>query len=198
MQARDCARRVVLAAAVAGVALPVAVHAAPTVSEELARCALLAAAEERLACYDALNCAAVTNAEERLACYDALAKTHSARPPATPAVPAAPVPAAPVTAAPVSAVTSDGATGAASFGAVERKSPPKPQGPDRIQATVSEVSVDRLGTVSVSLDNGQVWTFHDPDARLKSGDLVTIRRAAFGSFLMTTPARHSYRVQRAQ
>ncbi len=58
--------------------------------------------------------------------------------------------------------------------------------------------MDRLGTVSVSLDNGQTWTFHDFDPRLKSGDPVTIRRASFGSFLMTTPGRHTYRALRTQ
>jgi len=33
---------------------------------------------------------------------------------------------------------------------------------------------------------------------VQAGDTVTIRRGALGSFLMTTPARHSYRVQRLQ
>ena len=64
--------------------------------------------------------------------------------------------------------------------------------------TVAQVSADRSGTVSVALDNGQTWTFKDEDMRLKSGDRVTIRRAAFGSFLMTTPARQTHRVQRTQ
>ena len=61
---------------------------------------------------------------------------------------------------------------------------------------VAEVNVDRQGTVTVSLDNGQTWTYHDPEARLKSGDEVTIRHASLGSYLMTTPGRHTYRVRR--
>ena len=137
------------------------------------------------ACYDALNCAAVTNADERLACYDALAKTQSARPPAAPAV-------APAAAA------SDGAIADAGFGAAPHKSPPTPKGPEQIKALVAEVNVDRLGTVTVSLENGQTWTFHDPEPRIKSGDQVTIRRASLGSYLMTIPGRHTYRVQRTQ
>ena len=39
---------------------------------------------------------------------------------------------------------------------------------------------------------------HDPEPRIKSGDEVTIRRASLGSYLMTIPGRHTYRVQRTQ
>ena len=63
---------------------------------------------------------------------------------------------------------------------------------------VTGLSVDRQGSVLVSLDNGQSWTVKDADARLNAGDAVTIRRAALGSFLMTTPSRHTYRVQRTK
>jgi hypothetical protein len=172
------ALRVVLPMAVAGL-LPAAGAAPPTVSAEMTRCAAITAADERLACYDALICAAIAAADERLACYDALAKGKSSVPQAASAD-----------------ARSESAD--ASFGAVRRKLPAKPQGPEMIKAVVAKVSMDRLGTVSVSLDNGQAWTFHDPDAVLRSGDAVTIRRAALGSFLMTTPSRHTYRVQRTQ
>jgi hypothetical protein len=172
------ALRVVLAMAVAGL-LPAAGAAPPAVSAEMSRCAAVTAPDERLACYDALICAAIAAADERLACYDALAKGKSS--------------AAQAASADLRSESAD-----ASFGAVRRKLPAKPQGPEMIKAVVAKVSVDRLGTVSVSLDNGQSWIFHDPDALLSSGDAVTIRRAALGSFLMTTPARHTYRVQRTQ
>lgn len=172
------ALRVVLPMAVAGL-LPAAGAAPPTASAEMTRCAAIPAADERLACYDALICAAIAAADERLACYDALAKGKSSG--------------ARAASADVRSESAD-----ASFGTVIRKLPAKPQGPEMIKAVVAKVSVDRLGTVSVSLDNGQSWTFHDPDALLRSGDAVTIRRAALGSFLMTTPARHTYRVQRTQ
>jgi hypothetical protein len=172
------ALRVVLPMAVAGL-LPAAGAAPPTVSAEMTRCAAITAADERLACYDALICAAIAAADERLACYDALAKGKSS-------------------AARAASADARSESADASFGAVRRKLPPKPQGPEMITAVVAKVSMDRLGTVSVSLDNGQSWTFHDPDALLSSGDAVTIRRAALGSFLMTTPSRHTYRVQRTQ
>ena len=174
------ALRVLLPMAVAGL-LPAAGAAPPTVSAEMTRCAAITTADERLACYDALICAAIAAADERLACYDALAKGKSSG---------------------AQAASADAARSeipGAGFGTVRRKLPAKPpQGPDMIKAVVAKVSVDRLGSVYVSLDNGQSWTFHDPDALLNSGDAVTIRRAALGSYLMTTPSRHTYRVQRTQ
>jgi hypothetical protein len=171
--------RVLLPMAVAGL-VPAAGATPPTVSAEMTRCAAITAADERLACYDALICAASAAADERLACYDALAKGKSSGAQAA------------------SADTARSESRDAGFGIVRRQLPAKPQGPDMIKAVVAKVSVGRLGTVSVSLDNGQSWTFNDPDALLRSGDAVTIRRAALGSFLMTTPSRHTYRVQRTQ
>ncbi|HEY0767932.1 MAG TPA: hypothetical protein VGD47_08235 [Steroidobacteraceae bacterium] len=172
MSGRRRALRVVLSVGLAGLTLAAARAADPSASAEITRCAAITGAAERLACYDALVCAGIAAAEERLACYDALAKRKSAPPLAAPA--------------------------GASFGLESRKLPATPQGPQLIKALVAKVSVDRLGTVKVSLDNGQSWTFNDPDALLKSGDAVTIRRAALGSFLMTIPNRHTYRVERIE
>jgi hypothetical protein len=61
---------------------------------------------------------------------------------------------------------------------------------------VTQVIEDGLGHATLVLDNGQTWTIMDAAARLAVGDLVSIRRAALGSFLMMTPAKHSYRVRR--
>jgi hypothetical protein len=165
-----------------GLTLPAAGAAPPVGSAaDVARCAAITAPDERLACYDALVCAGIAAADERLACYDALAKARPSRPPAAPAD---------------AARREGGASDVKTFGLSRRQLPATTEGPHLIKALVTEVSVDRLGSVYVSLDNGQSWTFHDPDALLRSGDAVTIRRAALGSFLMTTPSRHTYRVQR--
>jgi len=180
MNAADGALPVVFALGLAAVTLPVARAAPLAISAEMQRCAAITAPDERLACYDALKCAAITASDERLACYDALAKDKPVRLPPAPA-----------------ATNFKGAAREAGFGLAEHVAA-KPQGPALIQATVAQVSADRSGKVSVALDNGQTWTFKDEDTRLKSGDRVTIRRAAFGSFLMTTPARHTHRVQRTQ
>jgi hypothetical protein len=69
-------------------------------------------------------------------------------------------------------------------------------GPKSIAAQISIVSSDQTGRTLVVLDNGETWTVMDNDGRLSSGDAVTIKRAALGSFLMLTRSNHSYRVRR--
>jgi hypothetical protein len=149
----------------------------------LERCAAISGATERLACYDGLACAALSGADERLACYDALARKSK---PAAAAAQAAP--------------HEERAEQASAFGTLKPKpkAAPKPQGPDQLTAVVTEVKFDHSGNVFVSLDNGQLWTFKDAEALLRHGEVVTIHRAALGSYLMTTSDRHTYRVQRTQ
>jgi hypothetical protein len=71
-----------------------------------------------------------------------------------------------------------------------------PGGPASIKVTVSQITEDRLNHVYLVLDNGQTWEFTENDPRVRPGDTVTIKRAALGSFLMLTPSRRSYRVER--
>ena len=52
------------------------------------------------------------------------------------------------------------------------------------------------GHPTVALEGGQLWELDDRDALLANGDAVTIRRAAFGSFLMTTSTGRTLRVHR--
>ena len=186
MKGRDGVRALLLKATLVGLVPAALAGAAPASNPDLAHCAALTASEERLACYDSLTCAGIGNADERLACYDKLAKARPGRPAPAPAAGAAPTPSA------------AGTAGDASFGVVRHANAPKPAELEQIKAVVSAVSVDRMGTVSVALQNGQTWAFHDPEAPLKAGDEVTIKKGALGSFLMTTPARHTYRVQRTQ
>ena len=166
------------------------------------------------------HCAAINGADERLACYDSLARARPS-PPAAAATAPAPAKATPqsppathsaaATAAPAAAAAGTAATGAAaagaaaataapaakSFGLTQHVAPAE-QGPERIQAQATKVDIDRLGTVRLSLDNGQVWTFNAPEALIRVGDTITIKRGALGSFLLTTPAHHSYKAQRSQ
>src|SRR5436190_1095509 len=60
--------------------------APPGSANDMARCAVITAADERLACYDALFCARIAASDERLACYDARAKPKSPEPQGAPAV----------------------------------------------------------------------------------------------------------------
>ena len=84
----------------------------------------------------------------------------------------------------------------AHFGLTQRQLKQAPEGPTSIKAVVSQLTEDRLNNVSLVLDNGQTWTFIEPDPRVRPGDTVTIKRAALGSYLMITPSRRSYRVER--
>lgn len=75
-----------------------------------------------------------------------------------------------------------------------------PQGLSAITAKVTGIVADRAtaGRVALQLDNGQVWILSDDDAGVSAGDSVTIKRAALGSYLLTTSAHRSYRVRRTK
>ena len=84
------------------------------------------------------------------------------------------------------------------FGIAKPRAPTLPKQSLSVEAHVTRVSIGRLGRKVVVLDNGQTWVATEDDTRVETGDAVTIRRAALGTFLMTTPSRRSYRVQRTQ
>ena len=63
---------------------------------------------------------------------------------------------------------------------------------------ILEVSFSPNGYPLVHLEGGQLWELSDPDPLLASGASVIIRRAAFGSFLMTTPTGRTHRARRVQ
>lgn len=135
---------------------------------------------------DLARCAEIAASEPRLACYDALA----GRAPASSVQAPANTPPAPQQ------------RDAGGFGLNPAPPHAAPVAARFIEAHVTKVIEGRLGVghPSVLLDNGQMWTFTETadDARLAPGDLVSIKRAALGSFLMTTPSKHSYHVRRAQ
>jgi len=177
-------------------------------NDEMARCAAIQAPDSRLSCYDAL---AHRPADRSASTAGAAAGLSPAAPASTAptsaaaksaaSTPAAPVPAAPVAAAaaPVGQTPATVASIAAdpqNFGLTPAQTHTAELGPKSEKAHVSIVSSDQVGRTYVVLDSGQTWIVLDPDGRLSSGDAVTIRRAALGSFLMLTPSNHSYRVRR--
>ena len=87
---------------------------------------------------------------------------------------------------------------AKSFGLTKPAPQVTPSGPELIKARVVKVNTSQFGGVEVLLDNGQTWALNEPNEQLGTGDSVTIKRAALGSFLMTTPAKKSFRVRRLQ
>jgi hypothetical protein len=58
------------------------------------------------------------------------------------------------------------------------------------------VGVAPNGHSIVTLDGGQLWELDEADPLLATGDSVTIKRAALGSFLMTTGSGRIHRVRR--
>ncbi len=132
-------------------------------------------------------CAAIGAAPERLACYDRLA----AGPSATPAPAAAPVTAAsPAIVAPARAPSKE------SFGLYAAEHPAAPAPTASLTATVLGLGVSATGYPTVALDGGQVWELDGADPFLAGGDSVTIKRAAFGSFILTTSRGRTHRVHR--
>jgi hypothetical protein len=174
-----------------------ATAAAPS-NDDMARCAVIPAPDSRLACYDALA-------------HRPADKMPSAAAKSTPALAPTPVPAPTTVAAPTTAAAPAAAAAAAAqapvsaaaiaadpknFGLTPAQQHTADLGPKSITAHISIVSSDQVGRTLVVLDSGETWTVMDNDGRLSSGDAVTIKRAALGSFLMLTPSNHSYRVRR--
>ncbi len=152
------------------------------------------------------ECAQLATDAERLACYDRLAGRKPAAPvaPAQPPAPSvqapAPVVAAPARpAAPAAAAASAAPAAAASkndFGLYEAEHP-------KVAINASETArIIAFGRAknahkTAALDADQLWEFlDDPDPLLVVGDAVTIQRASFGSFLLTTPSGRVHRVRR--
>ena len=168
----------------------------PLPSAELARCAAVSSPSERLACYDTLAGRAPKESASTVA-SQSTPQRPSAAPAAAPTGSASVAAPAAAPAAAVAAITPKASSDDPSrFGL-----PPPPTvvpGPSQIEARVSRVNADAQGNVTLTLENGQVWSVQQGDHWLQSGDNVTIRQAALGSYLLTTPARHSYRVRRLQ
>jgi len=152
------------------------------------------------------DCAAISSAPERLACYDRLAGhtganvagPAAATPPAAAAAPAAgavPVPnaAAAPASAPAPAAT---AKAPASFGLYAAEHPAPPPSAADLSARVTALGVSDSGRMTVALEGGAVWELAEADRLLAVGDIVDIRRAALGSFLMVTPSKRMHRVRR--
>jgi len=149
-------------------------------------------------------CAEVTDNAERLACYDRLAGRISMNgSTAVATVPdgiVATVMAVDPVAVAEAAATAVPIDSAADFGLPmqviqERNSVGRVES---INAHVTAVTTNASGRIVVELDNGHVWVQTETDTypTLKSGDPVTIKRAALGSFRLTGPLKVSWRVRR--
>ncbi len=163
-------------------------------ADDLARCSSIAADAARLACYDTLARRTVGSEHDEAmmtAPSPPSASTPSASRPSasTPSVP-------PSTSPPASPGTVVNPADPKNFGLTPAQQHlSSDNGPKSIQAQIISVSRD-TGHAYVRLDSGQTWTVEDDDGRLSIGDLVTIKRAALASYLLLSPANHTYRVRR--
>lgn len=139
-------------------------------------------------------CASESNDARRLDCYDRAVGRTSPAPTTTPPTPSAAA-AAPSVPEP-SATEKFGYRGTIAREEMERRAA---QGDslERLEATVVEVVKQPRGELTLTLDNGQVWTQKTADAlRIRAGDRVVIKSASFGSFLLVAPNNKSSRVVR--
>lgn len=121
------------------------------------------------------DCAAMADPQARLACYDRLF---------------------PPTASPQEVARQAEKT----FGMNVAKHGLAAEAPARIEATVRQVSGEPGDGRLFTLDNGQVWRQVEGGVlgRVRPGDRVTVKEAAFSSFLLITPSGVSIRVRRVQ
>ena len=136
-------------------------------------------------------CRAERDDVRRLACYD----REIDRLDDAPAAAAAPAPAE------TPALTAEerfGRVGKMEREEKDRKREEARQG--ELTAKVTETWTRSDGLISVTLDNGQVWTQNRPDSffRIKVGDQVKIEPASLGSFLLSGPSKRSTRVTRTK
>jgi hypothetical protein len=76
-----------------------------------------------------------------------------------------------------------------------------PEALSEIQSRISALRRQENGRLVFELDNGQVWLQAESPSQalqVKVGDAVVIRRAAMGSFLLVTEHRRSTRVRRSR
>lgn len=140
----------------------------------------------------ARGCAEIGNDAERLACYD-----RFYRPTARPE-PAGPLPTAPDAGGSPATV---GANDFREFGLSEtdkRRALNLPAGPDSINLTIESVSRRPTGEQVFRTTEGQVWVEVEPYSRVRvgSGDPVTIRKGAIGSYVLVTASRAGTKVRR--
>jgi hypothetical protein len=171
----------------------------------LRACASIVADAERLACYDRLVTPAGANPAPAPAAATppAVVAPSSAAPAAAPPAVVAPPSAAPAAAPPAVVVPPSAAPAAAppptqSFGmyAAEHPKPPVAVAAAALEAAVVALGTSPSGKMTVQFEGGALWELEEADPLLAVGDVVTINRAALGSYLMHTPTRRTHRVRR--
>lgn len=158
--------------------LPLAAQAVVTPVEDIAHCATISADADRLACYDTLARRLASNPPPKAPL--AASAPQAAQAPVARSAPAAPA-----------------AQTAETFGLTPAQQHIEYSGPTSIQAHITKLTPDvATGSAMAILDNAQSWKIANDDGALRVGDLVTIKRAALGSFMLWSPSNHSYHARR--
>jgi hypothetical protein len=180
-----------LVLSIAAAQAPAQASSSNPLAAQLKRCASLADASVRLACYDTLAGIATPSAA-----------TAQAAPGPSSAGSSGTIPSSAAAAAPAAAASPSTAPNIADF--VVRNGPLQaerdPVREKQMLAVVSAVSYRGRGELVVTLDNGQVWRqIQAADYPLKPGDHVEIDVAALGSYRLWTPStRRATKVTRIQ
>ena len=143
------------------------------------------------------GCASEKNDPRRLACYDAAVNVSGK----VVAAPAAVATAAPSATRATSATPATPEDRFGYRGAITRQDEAnEPPGLEELAAKVTEIAFQPRGQFIVTLDNGQVWMQKQPETKVKPrvGETVTIKDAAFGSFMLVTSSGRSTRVSRVR
>lgn len=160
---------------------------------DIDRCLGLADDQARLACYDRLFGRALLPAESGSVTTDGAQGAAVPPPPAPIAAAQATEQSVQTSATPEAALPAE-----SSFGLTSRQ---RPDGKvEAISGRIVEVEPSSVGRPVLVLDNGQRWRQVDSTTlpAFSPGEDVTIRRAAFGSYLATVPdsGRAAVRVRR--
>ena len=171
--------------------------AAEALPPTLRACMSESDAARRLACFDRESARLVKDSAPTARKSDSLA----AAPAAAAAAPAAATPAPAANAPAPSAQDKFGYRGNIARAEIDKQSEEARTQAEVLTAKVTELSSLAHGEMLLTLDNGQVWQQKrgDRGVRIKVGDEIMIRRAALGSFLLTTQAaKGSMRVSRVK
>ncbi|MCT6701012.1 hypothetical protein [Rheinheimera sp. 4Y26] len=141
------------------------------------------------------QCRQLQQDQQRLACFDQIQLQPVTAPVSLPP----PASQMPVTAASVAPAPQVAANPEAAFGA-EKLNNVGPEKAEKISSAITAVESNALKKLTLTLENGQQWRQIDTDyIRINVGDTATIRRAAFGSFLLgTDKVNKTIRVRRVK
>jgi hypothetical protein len=144
-----------------------------------------------------LSCAGEQDDARRLACFDAAVAQVRAQP-TTPVASAAPAAAAAAAPVPLSKEERFGLRG--DLKEEKTKKAPELAELKELRATVTKVAAKPYGELILTLDNGQVWYEIQANSgiRVKTGDQVTIRSGALGSYSVVAPNGRSSKVTRVR